>query len=157
MLDHFVQRVINWRDVVAVMVNMFAGNQYDFARCDPIDLKAIVDDAAKVDGAHFNTLMQLWMTTPARDEESRTALPVHWRLSSGQELRFNCVIATANRYMGAQQFDWFPADATTWEFLADGAGSPAEPPSAGDGIAEENAAPSLSTGELLQGRAAAAD
>lgn len=118
-MQHFVERVVNWPEVIGLMVNMFAGNQYDFFRPDkdPLYFQAIVEDAVKVDGAHLTALMQLWMTTPTRDEEARTTLPVVWRLSSGQELRFNCVIAAANRFLGANQFDWFPADGQTWEFL----------------------------------------
>lgn len=155
-MDHFVQRMLNWHEVVTVMVGMFAGNQYDFIKPDrdPLYFKAIVDDAAKSDGPHLNALMQLWLRAPPREEEARTTLPIHWQLANGQKLAFNCVITSGNRFMGAQEFDWFPADAATWEFLAaaaqPGRAVDARTPAQMDGTASEDSMVELSTGELLR-------
>jgi len=156
MMEHFVQRVTNWREVVAVMVNMFAGNQYDFVKPDqdPVYFKSIVDDAAKTDGPHLNALLQLWLSSPPREEEARTTLLVQWQLETGPALSFNCVMTSGNRFVGAQEFDWFPADGATWEFLTTAvsstAATPATTPAPNDGGENQGEEAGFSTGEVLR-------
>jgi MmyB-like transcription regulator ligand binding domain len=76
-MQHFVERVVNWPEVIGLMVNMFTGNQYDFFRPDKdlLYFQAIVEDAVKVDGAHLRqrACSSVAMAVPRRQEPPPTA------------------------------------------------------------------------------------
>lgn len=124
-MPHFRERVLNWEQVVAVMVGMYKGHHMgseELGEGSPY-FQAIVDDIARQDAAAppqdqvMPRLLSLWLETPPRAPSSRITWPVRWRASDGTKLAFNCLITTWDDFDAVSANDWNPADAQTWAWL----------------------------------------
>ncbi|MCC7365929.1 MAG: transcriptional regulator [Dehalococcoidia bacterium] len=63
-------------------------------------------------------LFALWNEAVPWEIGRRVTFRAEWKASDGTVLAFNCLITPWSMFVGIWAFDWHPADAATWRWLA---------------------------------------
>lgn len=115
----FADRIVNWDECVATLAAVFKGRPVNPASLDEPDpyFSEVLREFAAGDPAFLARLVQIWVTTPARDAKVRWSYRVVWRDEEFGEMRFRSVVGTANDPGGLSFNDWQPLDAETWGVL----------------------------------------
>jgi transcriptional regulator with XRE-family HTH domain len=120
-LQHFRERVLNWSEVVSVMIAMLKADFEDpdrYSQAMPTFAKLVQDLSTQPQYQQaFPALMDLWQRVAPRQYVARTSFTARWQLGDGTALRFNCLISSWNDFDAAAALDWLPADGATAVWL----------------------------------------
>lgn len=117
--DHYNQRLLNWDEVIGVMIGMWKTNGFDpVASGDRTPyFDNLMNYVVMHHAAELGKLLGLWQTTEPWTEGNRALFRPRWRTSDGTLLNFHSQLIAWSDFDGVTAFDWQPADATTWEWL----------------------------------------
>jgi transcriptional regulator with XRE-family HTH domain len=122
-LTHFRDRVLNWDEVISVMVALLKADFEDparYAEVMPTFAKLAQDLATRPEYRDaFPQMMQIWQRVVPRQDVARTSFRADWQLADGTGLAFDCLLSSWNDFDAAWAFDWFPADGTTTAWLTE--------------------------------------
>jgi len=115
----FTDRIVNWDECVATLAAVFKGRPVNPASLDEPDpyFSEVLQAFADGDPAFLARLVQIWVTTPARDAKVRWNYRVVWRDEEFGDMRFRSVVGTASEPDGLSFNDWHPLDGDTWGVL----------------------------------------
>lgn len=121
-MPHFAEgRVVNWDEVVSHMLGLYKHNNMNIEQPeeDTRYFEALITDLAHnpIYSEAFLRMMRLWSNVEPWQEGRRPVFRAVWRVDDGTELRFSCILGAWSEFNATWSFDWFPADAQTWEWL----------------------------------------
>jgi|GEM_PF-4168651 len=120
--DHFLAQARNWDEVAAVILP---------GRLEPLvlgtaaqqpssrGLREVAAQLRREAAAGIDRLADVWRSSPGYDSLRRPGVRFEWTADDGNELAFNCVISNWNSFDPYKALDLFPADAATFQWLAD--------------------------------------
>ncbi|MBI5947201.1 MAG: helix-turn-helix domain-containing protein [Chloroflexi bacterium] len=117
--DHYRDKLLNWDDVIAVMVAMWkviVPDVLSFGSATPY-FQNLMGYVFAHHGAEIDRLLRIWEETPPHTEGRRLEFNTDWRTSDGTLLHFHCQLTPWSDFDGTGAFDWHPADAATWDWL----------------------------------------
>ena len=117
--DHYNQKLLNWEEVISVMVSMWKTNGFDpMAAGDRTPyFDNLMNYVIANHSAELGKLLVLWQNTEPWYEGNRALFRPEWRTSDGARLNFHSQLIAWSDFDGVTAFDWQPADAATWEWL----------------------------------------
>ena len=121
MPDFFDGRVVNWDEIISVLLGLYKHNRVNIEQPEeePRYLAHLVHEIGSKFSRALPRLMSLWLSAPPYEDGKRVTFPAVWRVNDGTTLRFNCILYPWNDFDALWAFDWFPADATTWQWLGE--------------------------------------
>jgi len=116
---HFRARLVNWDEVISVMLSMYRFERVDVEHPDTAALyfRALVEELSQADPGLFGYVVGLWQSAKPWPDGSRICFPVSWRTGDGVPLAINCISGPWSDFDAEFAFDWHPADAATWTWL----------------------------------------
>jgi len=116
--DHYNRKLINWEDVIAVMVAMWKTTGFDpLAPTKTPYFDNLMTHVLTHHGDQLGKLLHLWQDTPPHVEGSRAVFEARWLTSDNVLLHFHNQLTAWSDFDAIAAFDWHPADAATWEWL----------------------------------------
>ena len=146
---HFLRRVVNWDEIISLMVRNFIWLDYDILNPakDPVYFQALVADLMQSE--KFPALMKMWQEGQPDPISVRGYFPAQWRVQGERILNFHCIHTGGDLFNAITLVMWYPADAQTWEWLRAGAAAvPASVPDA-EGAPQFGGDDGESAGRLL--------
>jgi transcriptional regulator with XRE-family HTH domain len=124
-MPHFAGgRVVNWDEVVSFMLGLYKHNNMNIEQPeeDTRYFETLIADLAHnpVYSEAFPRMMRLWADAQPWQEGRRPVFRAVWQVNDGTRLRFDCILGAWSEYDATWSFDWFPADAATWDWLGTG-------------------------------------
>jgi len=121
LLPHFQARLINWNEVLGVLIRMYRFDTMELANADESTqyFATLANDIARDHPRRFPALLDLWSNARPWPHYNRITFPVEWRAGDGTPLRFDATVTPWGVFDSAGALDWFPADATTCRWLDD--------------------------------------
>jgi transcriptional regulator with XRE-family HTH domain len=113
---HFADRVVNWLEVVSVIVAVFKGRPRGAESLDEPNtyFGEVLAEFAKGDPAFLPALANIWEKVPGREAKCNWTYPVVWSDAEFGEMRFLGVVSTASEPDAFAFNSWIPVDADTW-------------------------------------------
>jgi transcriptional regulator with XRE-family HTH domain len=121
-MPHYAEgRVVNWDEIVSFLLAYYKHNNMSIEQPeeDSRYFETLIADLA-TNPAYSNAfprMMRLWPEVQPWQEGRRPVFPAVWRVNDGTELRFSCILGAWSEFNATWSFDWFPADAQTWDWL----------------------------------------
>lgn len=124
---HYRNKLANWEDVLTIGMSMYKNGGHDFFNPQTLTpyQQSLVDYLIANHIDDLEWLMKLWAKSPAHSEGMHSAFEARWRSSDGTALRFHCAFTSWSDFDATGGFDWHPAEAATWRWLAAHPYSPA--------------------------------
>lgn len=120
-LSRFRERVDNWDEVVSVMIAFFKTDFEDpeqYAAAAPWFNRLLQDLRTKPQYRDaYPRIVELWQEATALRDMGRTTFPARWRARDGTLLSFEAVLSVWHDFDAYYVSDWYPADATTVQWL----------------------------------------
>ena len=116
----FRNQVRNWNEVVSRVAPGRIERHLTTATIDPAvrNIKPVLDYVRETDPSALQQLREAWRKSPGADGLRRVAFHFEWTTENDEELSFNCVFSNWNAYDPLKAMDLFPANATTFAWLA---------------------------------------
>lgn len=118
--DHFNKKLLNWEEVIRVMVSLWKTNGFD-----PLApgtgtpyFTNLMNYVVENHSRELEKLFEYWQSTEPHVEGTRTVFDTHWRAEDGSLLKLHSEMTTWSDYDGVTAFDWHPGNAATWDWLA---------------------------------------
>ncbi|MGD9889794.1 MAG: helix-turn-helix domain-containing protein [Dehalococcoidia bacterium] len=121
-MPHYAEgRVVNWDEIVSFLLAYYKHNNMSIEQPDEDSryFETLIADLA-TNPAYSNAfprMMRLWPEVQPWQEGRRPVFPAVWRVNDDTELRFSCILGAWSEFNATWSFDWFPADAQTWDWL----------------------------------------
>jgi transcriptional regulator with XRE-family HTH domain len=119
--EHVASRLENWDEVVTFICGLIKGDQewgsVELAHPSPL-LHRPLEQFLQGDAERIRRFVQLWQTAPPIPNRLQHSYEVRWRHGRGQTMSFSCRMTLADVYTNVHWNEWLPADARTWQLLA---------------------------------------
>ncbi len=115
---HFADRVVNWDEVVEMLVGVFKGKAMSFEGDEAYGAEVFSVFTAG-DPAFLGRLLQVFERAAPMTPKVRWTYPVVWRCDPHGVMRFLGTVSTASEPDGFSFNSWIPIDAESWRVLED--------------------------------------
>lgn len=114
---YFADRVVNWLEAVSTIAMVFKSFHRGPEQPEAASpyFSAVIEHFMKGDPKYVNRFVEVWQQASGEPmAKLRWSYPVHWREPGVGDIRFRCIVSSANEYHGWAYNDWIPTDAESW-------------------------------------------
>ena len=114
------EHLVNWEEAMRIIIRTFKSfHRGPETLDDPSPyFAAVLDRFTGADARYVGQFLALWRASSSTfPPRIRWNYGIHWREDDGSDIRFRCVVSTANEGDGLALNDWVPADAASFATL----------------------------------------